>query len=152
MKAGGSVNRSDKVFTYTLAVLIGIMVALVWLAADGARAEAAPSPDASGFYRLDSNAMQVSLFPPSMTILDVVMVDIDPEKVAQQDYITAFVYFPYTPGEGIEGVALFDGYHLAQSWWARDGNALRLTFFSADLRKFDSTVGLYLVLLVNQQN
>ena len=87
-----------------------------------------------------------------MTILDVVMVDIDPEKVAQQDYITAFVYFPYTPGEGIEGVALFDGYHLAQSWWARDGNALRLTFFSADLRKFDSTVGLYLVLLVNQQN
>ncbi len=145
-------NRSDKAFTYVLAVLIGIMAALVWLAADGARAEAVPSPDTSSLYKLESDAMRMSIFPPNMTILDVAMVDIDPEKVTQQDYITALVSFPYMPREGIEGVALFDGYHLAQSWWARDGDALRLTFFCADLRKFDSTVGLYLVLLVNLQN
>ena len=141
-------NRSDKIFTYTLAVLIGMMVALVWLAADGARAEAAPSPDMGSLYRIDSDGMALSAFPPAMTILDVAMVDIDPAKLAQQNTITALVSFPYLPEEGIEGVALFDGYHLAQSWWARDGNALRLIFSSADLRKFDSTAGLYLVLLV----
>ena len=134
----------------TLAVLIGLMCALLLLACSnyGAYAENAPSPTVRNLYKVESDGMRISEAPLRMVILDIVTVDIDARKLNETGVVAAKVTFPFIPDEGIAGIVLFDGYHLAHGGWERTGeNALTVTFKLEDVCCFDGTVGLYLILL-----
>lgn len=141
----------DKAYTYFLAALIGILCALLVLACSGygyvaARGEESPRMEA--LYKMESEAMRLSEAPIRASILDLAMVDIDPKALEKDAYILAKVWFPAGVDDCIEGVVLFDGWHLASAQWQKTAdNALIITFRAADLKQFDGTVGLYLVLV-----
>ena len=145
-------DRKEKTFVYFLAVLIGLMAALLLLAVSnyGAYAEnaqVAPSPAIAGMYEIESEAMRISEAPVRATILDLCMVDIDNGRITGET-LTARIKFPFIPEEGVEGILLYDGYHFAWAEWKKDGeDALFVSFRVEDLSHFDGTVGLYLVMV-----
>ena len=130
-----------KIFCAMLLILLALFSCLA------VKAESVPSPTIRSLYRVESDVMRLSDAPLRITILDIAVVDIDGQAIQGMKEITARVQFPVLPDEGIEGVVLFDGYHLAQSTYTRDGDWLVISFDPESLRPFDGTVGLFLVLI-----
>lgn len=140
-------TRAAKIKLVAVAVIL-VIAAAVLLILPAAKAEAAPSATVQGLYKIESDGMRLSDAPVRVTIIDLAVVDIDSEVLAQAGQIVAKVYFPYVPDDGIEGIVMFDGWHLASGQFIRAGeNAVIVTFKADDLREFDGTVGLYLILV-----
>ena len=130
-----------------IAVIVIILAALVcFLFLPQAHAEQSHSIES--LYRIESEAMRLSEAPVRVTIIDLAVVDIDADALRTGSEIVATVYFPLVPDDCIEGVVLFDGWHLASAQWQRTAEkALMITFRVSDLAQFDGTVGLYLILV-----
>ena len=128
--------------------LILLIAAACLLILPAARAEAAPSATVQGLYKIESDGMRLSRAPVRAAILDICTVDIDGEALAAAGQITAKITFPFLPEEGLEGVLLFDGWHLAAGHFIRAGeHAVIVTFRAEDLKAFDGTVGIYLIVI-----
>lgn len=139
--------RAAKIKLLAVAVILVIAAACL-LILPAARAEAVPSATVQGLYRIESDGMRLSDAPVRVTIIDLAVVDIDSEVLNTAGQIVAKVYFPFVPEDGIEGIVMFDGWHLASGQFIHAGeNAVIVTFKVDDLREFDGTVGLYLILV-----
>ncbi len=145
-------GSKEKWFPVILGILVGIAAALVVLAMSGyghiAVAESVPSYSVSDLYKVYGSGLTLSEAPLDITIFEVLRVDADVGLINEQEYIQATVRLPYVPEEGLDRVLLYDGYHIAHGAWERTGECeLCVTFSCDDLRHFDGTVGLYLVLI-----
>jgi len=140
-------NKGEKAFIYCLAVLIGLMVALLLLAVSNygsAVAEAIPSPTATDMLRIGGD-MRKSGAPMDLDILDWARVDVDTR--GDKDTLWAEIALSVHP-PGALHVLLYDGYHIARAEIERTGEySIRAGFAREELLRMDSTVGLYLVIM-----
>lgn len=130
-------------------LLVAVMLALavvVVIVAHNARAEALPSPDAVSMLAL-SGDLRLSDAPMDIYVADCLRVDV---VSVSADGAWAELKLPYVP-PSIWGVALFDGYHMIHGVWAQAGDTLRLFFWPEDLARLDGTVGIYLVILAENE-
>ena len=140
-------TRAAKIKLLAVAVIL-VIAAAVLLILPAARAESVPSATVQGLYKIESDGMRLSRAPVRAAMLDICTVDIDGEALAAAGQITAKITFPFLPEEGLEGVLLFDGWHLAAGHFIRAGDhALIVTFRAEDLLSFDGTVGIYLIVI-----
>ena len=107
-------------------------------------AESLPSPSTNDLYRIDSEYLRLSEFPNRWVLYDVLMIDIDAEKLQTVSEITANLYLPLVP-EDLNDIVLFDGWHVAHFTFERvDEGCIRIKLQTRYLAGFDGTVGLYL--------
>ena len=131
--------------TATVVQLIAaqLIVLGVYLPRD-VQSESAPSPTLNDMYRIESEYMHVSDFPNNFVLYDILMIDLDADKVKETEIITADLYLPYVPYD-LDNIVLFDGYHIAHFAFERiNDGCVRIQAWTRDLAGFDGTVGLYL--------
>ena len=131
-----------------LALVLVLAVAAV-IVVTNAGAEALPSPEASALVAL-SGDLKLSEAPLNIYVAECLRVDVALCGPACQG-IKADLTLPYVP-PSIWGVALFDGWHLVQGAWEQTGETtMRLFFWQEDVERLDGTVGIYLVVLAENE-
>lgn len=141
-------NRRDY-FPVALGILCGIMAALVLLALSnyGAYAEAIPSPKAADYLRLDGD-LELSPAGVDLEITDCLRVNI---PTVHDDGAWADLTLPYV-SPSIRYILLFDGFHLFHADWEQiEDYTLRIHFWPDDVERLDGTVGIYLVILAENE-
>lgn len=128
-----------------IALMLALAVAVV-IVAHNAEAEALPSPDAASMLAL-SGDLRLSDAPKTLTVAECLRVDL---VSAGSDGSWADLTLPYVP-PSIWGVMLFDGYHMIHGVWTQAVDTLRLFFWPDDLARLDGTVGIYLVILAEDE-
>lgn len=141
-------NEKKDWFPAVLGILCGIMAALLVLAfSDYSFAEALPSPTVADLVKL-SGDLEISEAPLDLYVLECVRVDV---KRIGKDGVWGDLTLPYVP-PSIWGVLLFDEFHLLHGSFERTGeNALRVHFWPDDVERLDGTVGIYLVILAENE-
>lgn len=131
--------------------LIAGLLALVMLACWPAAAETVYSPTVAGLYKIESPFVRLNEQQGlKYAIIDAVQVDIALYAMNEEQTITVWIDWPTIPAAGLEGVALFDGYHLIQGQWMRTGDhALVVSWHVPDLWALYGTVGLDLIVYGN---
>lgn len=134
-------RREIKIVLFILALLMLAIAAIVFVR--HAEAETLPTQNVTltGDFRL-SDAPQ-ELYVAKCLRVDLVS--------AGSDGPWADLTLPYIP-PNISDVLLFDGWHVIRAWWEQiDENTLCIRFEPWDVAKLDGTVGVYLVILANNE-
>lgn len=132
-----------KKIAVTLLFALAQLIVITVFAPRGA-AENIPSPSLKILYKIESEYIHLSEFPNNFILYDVIVIDIDAERMREVDVVTADLYLPLVPEE-LNDIILFDGYHAAHFAFERiSETCLRIHAKSEDLACFDGTVGLYL--------
>ena len=101
-------------------------------------------------YLDDASGVYESVFPDTLLILNVLMVDIDPDIAADNGQITCEIRNIYCPpGEYVYGVLLFDGWRDIPGYfeYVPEARLLRIRFTADTIQNLDSYSGLYLIVL-----
>lgn len=101
-------------------------------------------------YLDDASGVYESVFPDTLLILNVLMVDIDPDIAADNGQITCEIRNIYCPpGEYVYGVLLFDGWRGIPGYfeYVPEARLLRIRFTADTIQNLDSYSGLYLIVL-----
>ena len=130
--------------TLAIVLLITLAVTIVFIPIAAAKSE---SPTIEQLTKIESKWMKLSSFPNNVMPFDVIRVDMDMQKIWNEYLAEVDVEIPHVP-DNLEGVILTDGYHISEAICVPEGNVLHLRFHVNELKKFDSTVGLWLVTLI----
>ena len=93
--------------------------------------------------------IQESKYPDNLTLINILIVDIDQEALNSENEITADIYNVYVPpDEELYTILLFDGWHGVPGWheWIAS-DIVRIKFRPEDLRQLDTVYGLYLIII-----
>ena len=131
--------------------LFAFILAFLLIFGGSAFSEALPSsemvksPDMRSFMKLESKHFTFSDFPNDLMPVDIVRIDMHGDF--RDDLFVQALFIPTYIPEHIHSVILTDGTHIAQAAFEIQGDTLRLYFYVPDLMRFDSTTGLWLVLI-----
>lgn len=135
------------IFAMLALLLVMTVIAAIVIHNTDAKAEALPSPRVDDMLAL-SGDLQLSDAPMDLYVAECLRVDV---VSMSTDGAWADLTLPYVP-PSIWGVALFDGYHMIHGVWERIGeNTLHLRFWPEDVARLDGTVGIYLVILAEEE-
>ena len=137
---------AEKIFALMLVIGIVCMISFM-LIVTTAQAE---HPAQEGWcYVMESKDMRFSEFPIYLTVQDVFAVDLDEKAILEQDFIEAIITMPIEP-ESLYGLLLYDEWHIAHGYAeVIEGYRYRVIFFCEELRKFDFTQGVYLIVVTD---
>lgn len=121
------------IFAVLLLVLCGTLVHVT--------AEESPGIERMVDYE---GGLSSSSFPNNLVPVDLLRVDADLDKIDEDGYLNADVTLLCVP-DNLYTVILTDGYHIIQAFWIQEEDTLHLKFAAKDLKKLDSTVGLWLI-------
>lgn len=121
------------IFTVLLLILCGTLVSV----------KAEKSPDIAQMVDYEGG-LSSSSFPNNLVPADLLRVDADLDKTDEDGYLTADVTLLCVT-DNLYTVILTDGYHIIQAIWTQEEDTLHLKFAVKDLKKLDSTVGLWLI-------
>lgn len=107
--------------------------------------EMVQSPDMRSLIKPESEYFTFSSFPNDLIPVEVIRVDMRSDF--QDKLFIEALFTTYCIPENLYGVILTDGAHIAQSAFEIQGETLLLYFYVPDLMRFDSTTGLWLVLI-----
>ena len=134
----------------TILVMLELLIVLTGIAAiviHNASAEALPSPDAYALLSLTGD-LRISDAPMNLYVAECLRVDV---LRIGDDGVWSDLTLPYVP-PSIMGVALFDGWHMIHGAFVQTGETtLRLLFWPEDVARLDGTVGIYLVILAENE-
>ena len=148
-------KTKDKIYCYSLSVLLGILAALLVLVFSNYGMVAVARGEENGyleacpvdFPEIESrDGIQLSAWPVNAWVGDVMQISIDPKMLeTEQEYIAAFIRMPDVP-ENLDCLFLTDG------WWGMRGfvsdridEHTLFVFFKTDgMEKFISLDNLYL--------
>lgn len=135
----------DKAYTYTVAILMGIMAALVILAASGYGYTAANAEDISAKpITVESNAIKMTHTQPELYASYMIIVDVD-EFYINGGMIEADIHVPEIPPM-LYQVVLSDWWHISHAYWEIvDEHTVHAIFPNSELKEFYNTKNLYLV-------
>lgn len=109
-----------------------------------AKADALPAQEAPAL----TGDLRLSDAPMGLYVAECMRVDL---VSAGADGAWADLTLPYVP-PSIAGVMLFDGWHMIHGVWEQTGETtLRLRFWPEDVARLDGTVGIYLVVLAENE-
>lgn len=138
-------NNKEGMMAAIVCVLAGIvaLLSLVFFAVNTGNAEVLPPPDAAL-----TGDLRISEAPMDLYVAECLRVDV---ASISADGAWADLTLPYVP-PSIWGVALFDGYHAIHGVWTQtEENTLRVLFWREDVTRLDGTVGIYLVILAENE-
>lgn len=121
------------IFAVLLLILCGTLVFV----------KAEKSPDIERMVDYEGG-LSSSSFPNNLVPVDLLRVDLDLGETNADGYLTADVTLLCVP-DNLYTVILTDGCHIIQAIWTQEEDTLRLKFAAKDLKKLDSTVGLWLI-------
>jgi len=121
------------IFTVLLLILCGTLVSV----------KAEKSPDIEQMVDYEGG-LSSSSFPNNLAPVDLMRVDAYLDKIDEDGYLAADVTLLCVP-DNLYTVILTDGYHVIQALWTQEEDTLHLKFAAKDLKKLDSTVGLWLI-------
>lgn len=126
-----------KIFAFILALLL--------ISGGSAVSESVPSPDLRNLVKLESDYLTLSDFPNDAMPVEIVRVNLYGDF--HNDLFVHALFTPTYIPEHVHSVILTDGMHMAQAAFEIFGEVLKLYFYVPDLMRFDSTSGLWLVLI-----
>lgn len=103
------------------------------------------SPDVRSLMKLESEYFALSSFPNDVIPVEVIRVDMYGDF--QDKLFVEALFTPFCIPENLYSVILTDGTHIARATFEAQGDTLWLYFYVPDLMRFDSTTGLWLVLI-----
>lgn len=139
-------NNKEGMMAAIVCVLAGIiaLLSLVLFAVNAGTAETLPSPDAAL-----TGDLRLSEAPMDLYVVECLRVDV---ASMSADGAWADLTLPYVPPSSIFGVILFDGYHAIHGVFTQtEENTLRVLFWREDVSSLDGTVGIYLVILAENE-
>lgn len=143
-------KTKDKIYTYVIAILCGIMAAMLILASSGygyiaAEAEELPHDDCEPYaISIDSDALEMTHAQPELYASYTVIVNID-EIHIRGGLIEADIHVPEIPPM-LYQVVLSDWWHISHAYWEVTGeNTVHVMFPYAEIKDFYNTKNLYLV-------
>lgn len=150
-------RTKDKVYTYTVAILAGIMIALVILAASGYGYVAANAEEISGIspnggvITIESDAIEMTHTQPELYASYMIIVDINESNI-HDGVIEADIHVPQMPPM-LYQVVLSDWWHISHAYWEITGeNTVHVIFPYAEIKGFYNTKNLYLVFVCSIHN
>lgn len=138
-------NNKDGMLAAIVCVMAGIvaLLALVFFALNTGNAEVLPPPDAAL-----TGDLRISEAPMDLYVAECLRVDV---VSMSTDGAWTDLTLPYVP-PSIFSVILFDGYHAIHGVWTQtEENTLRVLFWREDVLSLDGTVGIYLVILAENE-
>ena len=126
-----------KIFAFILALLL--------ISGGSAISESILSLDVRNLIKLESDYLTLSDFPNDAMPVEIVRVNLYGDF--QNDLFVKALFTPTYIPDQIHSVILTDGTHMAQAAFEIQGDALQLYFYVPDLMRFDSTSGLWLILI-----
>lgn len=126
--------------------IFAFLLALLLIFGGSAFSESYLSPDVNSFTKIDGGYFTVSDFPNDMVPVEIVRVDMHIDFSDKSTSAKALFKPSYIP-ENLASIILTDGTHMAQAAFDIQEDAILLYFYIPDLMQFDSTVGLWLVMI-----
>jgi hypothetical protein len=126
-----------------IALLMIFAILCILLCAVMYPAKAAESPGIERMVDYEGG-LNSSSFPNNLVPVDLLRVDVDLNKTDTDGYLNADVTLLCVP-DNLYTVILTDGYHIFQAVWTQEEDTLHLKFAAEELKKLDSTVGLWLI-------
>lgn len=125
--------------------LFAFILALLLLFGGSAFSEFYESPTPESLVKVESEYFSLSNLPNDLMPVEIARVDICRDFTNESFVLTRFTptYIP----ENVHSVFLTDGWYIAQAAFDIQEDSLLLYFYVPDLMQFQSTVGLWLVLI-----
>lgn len=147
-------KTKDKIYCYSLSILLGIMAALLVLAgsnygmvtaAHGEEAANIKSPTANGYVKVESqDGVSLSRYPVEMYGGDIIRISIEKDAL-KKTYIEADVTLPLVP-ERLQYALITEGWHGAHGFVTGiDGHTAHILILAEDLKDFRQLDNLYMI-------